>query len=190
MVVAEVAKTFGIVAPPKLLMSSATTVSSGSRRDFRNCSVAETLGEFRYAVSVSLRSKCFATTAIERRMLTPTVAKIPMLLSARLRPRKGVGRWGRGGYSAHAAACGRDCFDNLHLLIESLSEHVARRGSPDPAETGDRRSPLPLETFGRAGGSVGRPATARRGFRNGSELFPCRAGVCFGPHARVRGPRS
>jgi len=38
---------------------------------------------------------------------------------------------------------------------------LVRRGSPDPAETGDRRSPPRFETFGRSGGSVRRPATAR-----------------------------
>ena len=37
-----------------------------------------------------------------------------------------------------------------------------RRGSPDPAETSDRRSPGEWETFGRQCGSVGRPATTGR----------------------------
>ena len=46
-------------------------------------------------------------------------------------------------------------------MIEMPSENLARRGSPDPVETGDRRSPLRLEIFGRTGGSVRRPATAR-----------------------------
>ncbi|MBL7039556.1 MAG: hypothetical protein ISR77_13055 [Pirellulaceae bacterium] len=36
---------------------------------------------------------------------------------------------------------------------------AVRRGSPDPAETPDRRSPARSETSGRASGSVGRPAT-------------------------------
>jgi hypothetical protein len=44
-------------------------------------------------------------------------------------------------------------------VMKSLAEKRARRGSPDPAETRDRRSPPPFETFGRAGGSVRRPAT-------------------------------
>jgi len=57
---------------------------------------------------------------------------------------------------------------------KSLSEKHARRGSPGPAEIGDRRSPPCLETFGRESGSVPprricdrRPATA--GFRISSK---------------------
>jgi arylsulfatase A-like enzyme len=48
-----------------------------------------------------------------------------------------------------------------------LSENRPRRGSPDPAEIGDRRSPPCLEIFGRNSGSVRRPATA--GFRISSK---------------------
>ena len=42
---------------------------------------------------------------------------------------------------------------------QGSSPPTDRRGSPDPAETADRRSPAGRETSGQAGGSVRRPAT-------------------------------
>ena len=57
------------------------------------------------------------------------------------------------------------CFPAFALRIGRCA--CARRGLcsrvSDPAESADRRSPVIPETFGRSGGSVRRPATARRG---------------------------
>jgi hypothetical protein len=46
--------------------------------------------------------------------------------------------------------------------IKGVPERRARRGSPDPAAGGDRRSRAPLETSGRSSGSVAGAATTVR----------------------------